>query len=64
MKDAYVLLNEAHALWQQNAMAKNDASSIKKHNEGIKLWCKTPYGLYEIQSVSYDSNYGIMMEVE
>lgn len=62
MKDAYQLLNEARTLWQQNALSKNDASSITKDNNVIPINMKTPYGYYEAQRVYYDETYGIVFE--
>lgn len=61
MKDAYDLLNEAHTLWQQNAMSKNNAGSLSKNNESIELWCETPAGLYKLSSVKFDPAFGIVL---
>lgn len=63
MKDAYTLLNEALELWKQNAMAHNDATSIKKDTTGIGLYIKAPeYGIWKATDISFDPNFGIMVE--
>ena len=64
MKDAYQLLNEARDLWQQNALANNDASNLNKDKRGIDLWCRTPCGWHKIESVKFDPRCGIVMDYE
>ena len=62
MSDAYDLLNQARALWQQNAMAKNNAGAVNKNTSAIPINMKTPYGYYEVHNVYYDDDYGIVFE--
>lgn len=62
MKDAYDLLNEAQKVWRENAIIRNDAGSIEKREDGLALWCKTPYGWYKLNSVYFDDTYGIMFD--
>lgn len=64
MKDAYALLNEAFKVWQENAITRNSAGSVKKDGEGIDLWCKTPYGWYKLNSVYFHEAYGVTFDVE
>lgn len=62
MKDAYELLEQARAIWQQNAMSKNNAGNITKDNNIIPITMKTPYGYYDACRVYYDETYGIVFE--
>lgn len=60
--DAYDLLNHALWLWQQNAMANNNASDINKKTGGIKLVVKTPEGFFDAKNIYYDGHHGIVVE--
>jgi hypothetical protein len=60
--DAYDLLKQALWLWQQNALATNDATEINKNNFGMPINVKTPEGIWEINNVTYDPIYGILFE--
>lgn len=60
--DAYDLLNHAMWLWQQNAMANNNASDIKKKSFDIALVVKTPDGFHKASNVYFDGKHGIVID--
>ena len=54
-QDSYDLLNQALFLWQQNAMAVNNAGDInKKNNFSIDLSVLTNEGQLKIKDVYFD----------
>ena len=58
--DAYDILNAALTMWGQQAMAMNDAGSIRKRANGMPIHVATPDAILEIKSVHYDPEYGIV----
>lgn len=62
--DAYKLLHQALVLWQQNAMANNNASDLKKNAFAIPLSIKCPDGVWQATDVSYDPIFGIVVEAK
>lgn len=62
MSDAYDILKKALDLWQQNAMASNNAAEIKKDNFSLPINVLTPHGHYEIVDVVFDKKYGILFD--
>ena len=64
--DAYDLLKQALFLWQQNAMANNNASDLKKSSFDIPLSIKGPadVGYWQVTNVHYDKHHGIVFEAQ
>lgn len=62
MNDAYDILKKALDLWQQNAIAGNDAGQIKKGDFSLPINVLTPYGHFEIVDVVFDEHYGVLFD--
>jgi hypothetical protein len=60
--DAYEISHKIKELWAEN-VPKN-SGQIDKGNTRIGVYCNTPHGIWKLSDVSYDENFGIMLNVK
>ena len=60
--DAYEISNKIKELWATH-VPKN-SGTIDKSTTEIGVYCNTPYGIWKLSDVSYDENFGIMLNVK
>ena len=58
--DAYDFSNEMKRLWVEHV--DKNSGLLNKENVPLKLYSKSPYGVYELTDIYYDPEFGIMVE--
>lgn len=59
--DAYEISNQIKQLWVEHT--PKNSGELSKKTDQITVHCSTPYGIWQISDVTFDENFGIMLNV-